>query len=130
MEIPNEILVVPLKEKKPLIKNKRRALKILATLLSLCALTVFLYYFPAPTQFTFAHALPIGAALTLLFLTTLLISSFFLSVKKALLVASIVTATALVNKSRIITIVTYAICIPLLFVRRENKYPHSQNENE
>jgi protein subunit release factor A len=42
MEIPNEILVVPLKEKKPLIKNKRRALKILATLLSLCALTVSL----------------------------------------------------------------------------------------
>ncbi len=124
MDIPKEILVVPLKEKIPLIKDKKKALKIVGSLVSLAAFLIYLYYYPAPKEFSFQNALPIGIMLALIFITTVLTSYIFLPFRKAILIGAIALATVITNKSRIITIITYAIAFPLLFINLQNRQNH------
>lgn len=126
MDIPKEIIVVPLKEKIPLIKNKKRALQISGACVSMAAFLIYLYYFPAPSEFSFKNAVPIGIMIFLTFLSSLLLAYIFLPFKKSLLVAAIITSSLMVNKSRIITIITYAICIPLLFLKSSRFQNHNR----
>ena len=133
MEIPKEILVVPLKPKQPKIKNKKKVLKVLAAGISLISFLIYFYYYPAPAQFSFLNAIPIGIMILLVFLVALSWSYLFICFKKSLLCASMITATLVIDKSRIITIITYAVCLPLLLLplpekAKERYNQHNDNE--
>jgi len=129
MEVPKEILVVPLKLKQPRIKNKKKVLQVLTAGISIVSLLVYFFYFPAPSQFSFKNTLPIGIMITLVFFTSVSWSYIFVPFKKALLIAAIVTATLVVNRSRIITIITYAICLPLLLIPLSEKAKERYNQH-
>jgi hypothetical protein len=92
----------------------KKKIKILASIVCLIGLVGLLYYYPAPNAFDKSQALPIAIAITFFFAAVFTTLMVFISTKKALLVTLILTATLFIKHQRIISIIAYAVCIPLL----------------
>ncbi len=97
--------------------RKKKIIKIVAAIVSSTACGVFTYYYQPPSQFAINNAFPITLFTFFLFSAVFTTSQLFTTVNKALLISLTITSTLFVKHIRIIPIITYAICLPLLLLR-------------
>lgn len=103
--------------------RKNKVLKISATVISVLAFCIFVYYYKAPSTFTLANAVPITLLTFFLFAAMFTTIQLFTTPKKALEFSLLIVSLLFVKHFRIIPIITYAICIPLLFISNKKSEP-------
>ncbi len=99
--------------------KKNKVLKISATVISVLAFCIFVYYYKAPFTFTEANTVPIALLTFFLFVAMFTTIQLFTTPKKALEFSLLIVSLLFVKHLRIIPIVTYAVCIPLLFINNK-----------
>jgi hypothetical protein len=116
-----------MKSKKPMTitSNKttirRKISKVTSSLLCIAFFLCYAYWYPAPNNFTTQNYLPALGFIALAFLATVTTVGIFHGKKISLLISSLMVATLLIKRVSIISILLFAIAIPLLFLNQKKQ---------
>lgn len=109
----------------------KKKIKIAAAIVCIIVFSGYFYYYPAPSSFDKTNILPISIAILFFFSTIFTTLTIFIATKKAFLITLILTSTLFITHIRIIPIVTYAICFPLLILdlKKQSEKTNSTTRN-
>lgn len=95
--------------------------KIVMAVTCVAATYGFLNYYPAPAKFESKNTLQITLATLFIFSTISSLLLIAVKTKKAILFAIPLTSLLFILEARIITIIAYAICVPLIIIEFKKK---------
>ncbi|MDQ3098645.1 MAG: hypothetical protein M3Q44_02775 [bacterium] len=100
--------------------KKKKIIKVIVATISIIAWSIFTYYYKAPSKFSMENAIPIVIFTFFMFTATFSVAQLFTSQKNSLMISLTLVSTLFIKHYRIIPIITYAICIPLLYMSNRN----------